>query len=243
MINKHIHVGLIILFTVSLLMAGCSPSQATPSAAPTVDANAIYTQAAQTVQAGQALTQAAKPPTQAPTQAASTPTMDPAMAAGLTATAKAILVPPPATGPTATLQPGAPTPTTAKITPLVLPTATKAVVQPPAATGDKCEWVKNIPADNSSFPKKASFDAIIRVKNSGTTTWDNKYALRYFAGDKMGAPNDYYVQGTVKPNTTYDFKFTMTAPDSTGKKELLMVVQNPDGRNMCFINIPLNITD
>ena len=245
MINKHIHAGLIILVAASLFMSACTASQATlTAAAPTVDANAIYTQAAQTVQAGQALTQAAKPPTAAPTQSAATPTvtMDPIMAAGLTATAKAIL-PPPASGPTATLQPGAPTPTAGKITPLVLPTATKAVVQPLASTGDKCEWVKNVPADNSSLPKNSSFDATIRVKNTGTTTWDNRYALRYYAGDKMGAPSDFLVQHAVKPNDTYDFNFPMTAPDSTGKKELLMVVQNPDGRNMCAINIPLNITD
>ena len=245
MINKHIHTGLLILVAASLLMAACSTPQATPSAAPTVDANAIYTQAAQTVQAGQAQTQAAKPPTQAPTQAAATPTvtMDPNMAAGLTATAKAVLGPGAASGPTATLQPGAPTPTQGKITPLVLPTATKAVVQPPASTGDKCEWVFNSPADNTSIPRNSSFDASIRVKNIGTTTWDNRYALRYYAGDKMGAPSDFVVQHAVKPNEAYDFNFPMKAPDSTGKKEVLLVVQNPDGRNMCFINMPLNITD
>jgi hypothetical protein len=35
----------------------------------------------------------------------------------------------------------------------------------------------------------------------------------------------------------------MKAPNSTGKKEALIVVQNPDGANMCFINLPLEITE
>lgn len=237
--KKSTHAGLCLLVASSLLFAACSPQQATTPAAPTIDANVIYTQAAQTVQAGQALTQAAKPPTQVPTETSQpTATMEPAIAAGLTSTANAAVSPGDDQTGLATATPES------NITPLVLATATKAiVVQPPAATGDKCEWVKNIPADNTEIPKNASFDALIRVKNSGTTTWNERYALRYYAGEKMGAPSDFYVQGEVKPNSTYDFVFSMKAPNSTGKKEVLLVVQNPDGRNMCFINIPLEITE
>ena len=62
MIKKNILAGLIVLVAGSLLLGACSAQQ-TPTAVPTVDANAIYTQAAQTVQAGMAQTEAAQPAT------------------------------------------------------------------------------------------------------------------------------------------------------------------------------------
>lgn len=241
MFNKHKLAGLSLLVVSSLLWTACAAQPTATPAAATVDANAIYTQAAQTVEAGQAMTQAAKPATATPTAVEATATMEPNVAAGLTATANAVLSPSNDAALTAT-----PTVTlAANVTPVILPSATKAAVvqQPPASTGDKCEWVSNSPADNTKIPKNASFDTAIRIKNSGTTTWGPTYALRFYAGERMGAPTDYFIQESVKPNMTYDFLFPMKAPDSTGKKEVLLVVQNPEGRNMCFINIPLEITE
>ncbi len=241
MTQKTILTGLSILVAASLLLAGCTSPSASPTTAPTIDTDAIYTQAAQTVQANQVMTQAAKPPTQTPTQpAAPTFTMDPAMAAALTATANAVLQP----GAAATVTPGGPTLTpTAKATLLVLPTATKSVAQPAATSGDKCEWVSNTPSDNTKLTKDSVFDETIKVKNTGTTTWDSRYALRYYAGERMGVPSDFLVQREVKPNEVYTFQFEMKTPSSTGKKEVLLVIQNPEGQNMCFINLPYEIID
>jgi hypothetical protein len=236
--------GLFLLVAVSLLLGSCAGQQVNPTTAPTLDANVIYTQAAQTVQAGQALTQAAKPPTQAPTmEIAPTFTMDANMASALTATANAVLQP---GAPTPTTQAGALTPTAtlaAGLTPIVLPTATKAAVKPPAATGDLCEWVSNSPADNAKLTKNSLFDATIKVKNSGTTTWDNRYALYYWSGERMGAPSSFNVQNEVKPNEVYTFQFEMKTPDTIGKKEVNLVVENPDGRVMCVVNLPYEIID
>jgi hypothetical protein len=238
MMKKYILAGLCLLAVTSLLLAACSPQQPTTQDVPTIDTNAIYTQAAETVQAGISMTEAARPTATVTETPAPTFTMDPAMAQGMTATANAVLQPP------AAETPGGPTATQSSI--VVLPaTATRpASAQAPAATtGDLCEWVSNNPTDNAKIPKNASFDANIRVKNSGTTTWDNRYALRFYAGDRMGVPTDFYVTGEVKPGSAHSFVFPMKAPDATGKKEVLMVVQNPDGRNMCFINLPLEITE
>ncbi len=245
--NKRNLTGLFILVAASLLIGSCSGQAGSPTTAPTLDANVIYTQAAETVQAGQAMTQAAQPPTQAPTKSiAPTFTMDAGMATSLTATANAVLQPGAQTTPAATTQAGALVPTAtlaAGLTPIVLPTATKASVAPPAATGDLCEWVSNSPSDNTKLTKSSLFDETIKVKNTGTTTWNNKYALRYYAGERMGVPSDFFVQKEVKPGEVYTFLFEMKTPDSTGKKETLIVIQNPDGRNMCFINLPYEIID
>jgi len=246
---KKILVGVSILMISSLLIGACSSATETP-AAPTIDPNTIYTQAAQTVQASIAKTDEAQPtPTQEPTETpAPTNTVDPTAEAILTSTAESVLPPAGNEGQVSADSTQTPegvvggadaTPTT-----YVLPTATSAAALPPAAsTGEKCEWVANSPQDGTKIQKNNGFDATIVVKNSGTTTWDNRYALRYFAGERMGAPTDYFVQSEVKPGEMYKFIFPMTAPSSTGNKEVLFVVQSPEGVNMCWINIPLEITD
>jgi hypothetical protein len=239
--HKKIHLTGLFLVAVTMLVTACSGPQTTPTTAPTIDAKLIYTQAAQTVQAGQALTQAAKPPTVTPTQAMPpTATMDAAMAQGLTATAEAVLKAGGATA-TPTGQAGVTIPT-ATLAAGIIPTATKSnAALPPIA--DKCEWVSNSPSDNTKLTKNSAFDAVIKVKNSGTTTWNTKYAMRYYAGERMAVPSDYFIQKEVKPNEVYTFQFEMKTPSSTGKKEVLIVIQNPDGRNMCFINLPFEIVD
>lgn len=244
--NKKILVGVSILMIGSLLIGACSSVTETPTA-PTVDANTIYTQAAQTVQAGIAKTDEAQP-TQAPTETpAPTNTVDPTAEAILTSTAESVLPPggnegeasaDPTQTPEGVVGGEAATPTV-----YTLPTATSAAPPPATSTGDKCEWVANSPQDGTKIQKSNGFDTTIVVKNTGTTTWDNRYALRYFAGERMGAPSDYFVQSEVKPGEMYKFIFPMTAPSSTGNKEVFFVVQSPEGTNMCWINIPLEITD
>jgi hypothetical protein len=237
MTKKHILAGLSLLILSGLILAACSGGSPVVEQ-PTVDPNSILTQAAQTVAAGITMTAASQPtatftPTVEPTN-----TMDANTAAGLTATAKAVLQP--ATGATPLASPIGGLATT----PVVIPTATgHAVVStaPAVASPDKCEWVANSPADNSQLKKNASYDATLVVKNSGTSTWDETISLRFFGGERMGIPKDYNVQGEVKPGELYKFIFTIVMPDSTGTKQALLVVQNGEGVNMCFINLPYEV--
>lgn len=250
--KQHTLAGLCILVLGSILLAACGGQPSAATATP--DPNLIVTEAFLTVQAGMALTQAVLPTaTETPT-VQPTNTMDPTMAAGMTATSQAVTNPllptnttvaltPVGGTPAAGTTPGVGTTPPAATTPQVVPTATSGAAAPPPAntSGDKCEWVSNSPADNSVLKKNASYDATIVVKNSGTTTWSNKYALRFFGGERMGIPTDFYVQREVKPGENYSFIFTITMPNSTGKKEALMVVQNAEGSTMCWINLPIDV--
>ncbi len=229
MTKKNLLAGLIFLVAGSMLLAACSAQQ-TPSAAPTVDANMIYTQAAQTVQAGLAETPA--PPTSAPTEAQSaTATMDPNMSLALTATAQSIMP----GGATATTGAGQPTATKsagATATKAAVPTATKAVVgTQPKATGDKAELVAQDPGDGGKVSASQDFNVSLTFKNTGTTTWTNKYALKFYAGDKMGSPNDVVMTKDVKPGETITLRFIMHSSDSAGSKRTIWVIQNADGVN------------
>jgi hypothetical protein len=241
MTNKHIMAGLSLLILCGLILAACS--KGTPKVnQPTPDPNLILTQAAQTVAAGITQTAAAQPTATYTLTVEPTSTMDAAMAAGLTATANAVLQVP--TQPAAGATPLASPTVGLATTPVVIPTATgRAVVStaPAPASPDKCEWVANSPADNSELKQNASYDATIVVKNTGTSTWDNTVVLRFFGGERMGIPKDYNVQGEVKPGELYKFIFTIVMPDSTGDKQALLVVQNSEAVNMCFINLPYKV--
>lgn len=241
MTKKNVLAGLILLLAGSLLVTACSAQQ-TPTTAPSIDTNAIYTQAAQTVQAGLAKTPVE--PTRAPTepQAAATATMDPNIALALTATAQSVQP----GGATATLAAGQPTATTAAgatATLAVLPTATKAVVTQPKSTGDKAELIGQVPGDGSNVSKNQQFDVSLTFKNTGTTTWTKKYALKFFAGDRMGSPNDVVMTKEVPPGDTITLSFVMKASDKKGAKRTIWVLQNPDGVNFYSLYLETNVID
>jgi hypothetical protein len=236
MTKKNILAGLIILVIGSLLLSACSTPEAT-TVVPTVDANLIYTQAAQTVAASVAQTDAARPQPTATQEPQPTNTMDPNMAAAMTATANAVLN---VGAPTATLAAGQPT-ATLQATLAPLPTATSAaVVSTPKPTGDKAELVGQDPDDGTSVGQKDIVTVRLKFQNTGTTTWNRNYRLVYFAGEKMGL-NDMNIREEVPPGSTTELIFQLTAPSSSGSKKVIWVLQNPDGVNFYSLWLELNV--
>ena len=126
----------------------------------------------------------------------------------------------------------------------VIPTATSAVVAPPpAATGDKAELSGQTPTDGTSVPKNATFTTTIVLTNVGTTTWTTAYQLVFFAGDRMGSPNDFNMPHEVKPNETVRLVFDMKADGSAGQKRTIWAVQNAEGRNFYDLWLDITVTD
>ncbi len=229
MVRTLISTGVILLAASALFLASCSPAQ--PVAQPTVDANLVYTQAAQTVQAQM--------------KANATSTVAPTNTVAPTKTVAAS--PTPKVTATATQAAGNGTPTATQTPAAAVPASTATAAGgaelPPAQTsGDKCDWVSQSPTDGTKIGKNSSWDMTILVKNSGTTTWNKSYALKFYAGDRLGSPADYFVQKDVKPGEMYKFAFAMSAPDSTGKKQANWVIQNADGRNFCPIFLQIEVT-
>lgn len=245
MTKKHILAGLIILVIGSLLMAGCSGAQNTPAAS-TVDANVIYTQAAQTVQAGIAQTDVANPTATFTATVQPTKTMDPVMAAGLTQTAQAVLQPGKTTV-TATGAAGAGTGTTTKtpiatLKPVTQATATQAVVaQQPKSTGDKAELVSQDPGDGYSAGANDYITMTLVIKNTGTTTWSTGYTLVYYAGERMDSPADFNMPKDVPPGDTVSLVFALKAPSNAGNYQIIWSMRNADGTNFYPIYFKLNV--
>jgi hypothetical protein len=246
--------GIIVILSAALLLAACSGSKS--PAAPTGDANAVYTQAAATVSAGLTQTAAKNPApsaTPAPPTAtatteskAPTPTIEqpgPSNQATATKTPAGGIQPTATkaagTQPTATKAAGT-QPTATKSS--LIPTATKAAAPPPA-TGDKGLWVSQSPVDKTKIQKSATFTMTYVIKNTGTTTWTTKYALRFYAGSQMSGPNDTNLIKDVPPGESAVITFTMVAPDTAGNTSTVWVLTNADGANFYSVNLDLAITD
>ncbi len=199
-----------LLLLVLIILVGCS---APAASTPTIDPKMVYTQVAQTVAAQ--ITNAAKltpkatftlMPSDTPAPSI-TPKATNATVVALTGTVAA------------TNAPGIATAT-------LVPTSSGAL--PPIP--DKMEYISQSIADNTKFSPGQTFTMNWTIKNIGTTTWDNKYLVRFFGGVRCGAADDA-IGGTVEPKETYEVSLKMTTPTTPGSYSTLWVITNPDGRN------------
>lgn len=227
---KRTTLRLILLLAGLVLLASCSnqAQRTTAPDQPTVDANLIYTQAAQTIEASFKLTQDALPPTAAPTDTQAPdelPTETPETQATAT-----LAAPEPSATPTNTAPP--------------LPTATLAPAATATPTVDRAELVSLSPSRGIKVNKNASWDMTVTVKNSGGFTWKkSETSLRYNSGEQMGSPTAFVTQKDVKPGENYSFVFTMTAPDSTGKKQVYWALVNNEGQELLYIDFDVEVVD
>ncbi|MBN1371838.1 MAG: hypothetical protein JW987_07840 [Anaerolineaceae bacterium] len=216
------------LMVFGLILSACT-TQATPEA-PTLDANAIYTQAAETVAAGLELTQQAMP----------TSTVTPIPPA--TATPTVINAQATQPGPDATQAAGGDV--TLTVQPSLTPMGAIATAAP-ATSGDKMEWITNTPADNSKVQKGAFIEVFFTIKNTGTTTWTGDYTIRYFAGDTLGTrPVINFPVQEVKPGETVKLPLgTLQAPQEAKATMTWWKITNAEGKNFGDVTLELEITN
>jgi len=194
------------------------------SGSPTPDANAIFTAAAVTVGAQLSQTAAAKPTSTNTPQPTNTPV--PTMTRGTAGTLPAL------PGPGSTLGAG---------TAVALPglaTATRAVV---ASSGDKCEWVRNDPADGAVIDPSTGFDLIYTLKNTGTTTWTTNYKLRYYVGDYFTDGREFNLKEAVAPGSQGRAIADATAPSTKGTYKASFVLTNEQGVNFCVLDYTFTV--
>lgn len=209
MVSKMKITGLLLLLVSILLLSACGSGAAK---SPTPDANAIYTAAAQTVQAE--LTQVA------------------ALTPSATVTPQ----------PTATRQPTATvavSPTLAATLPAGLPGAGTSQARP--TVPDKAEWIANTPADNAVIAPGEKFQIVWRVKNTGTTTWTTQYTYRFFGGDRFHTQDSYNLSAEVKPNEEARLVVDAVAPTSAGEYRTNWVLTNAEGVNFYPIYLIIKV--
>lgn len=211
-----------ILILVALAALAVLPAcgAATP-APPTVDPNAIYTQAVMTVSAGLTETAAARP-TDTPTpEPSSTPEPSPTLP-----------LPPTATqiDQTAMAQPTLAQPA------INTPAPTQAGARPVATTaemgkaGDHASFGSQSPADNTRFPGLSNQQVFWSLVNTGTTTWTTGYKLVWVGGRQLSGEVSIPVTKDVKPGQKFDFYTRMVTPEDKGTYTSYWKLTTPGGQ-------------
>ncbi|MBK8987787.1 MAG: transporter substrate-binding domain-containing protein [Chloroflexi bacterium] len=127
----------------------------------------------------------------------------------------------------------APLPTALPVTATPFPTAT------PVACIDQMTFVQDLNLDdrNMTAPPEISpgqpFRKWWRIRNSGTCTWDNRYALVFVSGNsplaQMGG-QPTFVQGQVLPGQTHDIYADLVSPLTPGTYQAFWSMRNPQGQ-------------
>ena len=202
--QKKFVASALLLTTLAIALSACGGGDAEP----TLDANQVYTQAAETVQVQLTQTAAAMP------TATQTSTPEPTLTPTVT---EAV--------PTMSL-PGETTPQAG------LPGTTQATPAPQQNLPDKATWVSNSPEDGTIKRPGEKFDLVWIMENTGTTTWTTSYQYRYYAGDRVHENvNSYFLPKEVKPGETVELRVDALAPDTGGSKYTLWVLTNAEGAN------------
>ncbi len=194
---------LLLSMGIIFIISGCGP-KATPE--PTLDANMIFTQAAETVQAQLTRTALAMP------TATSTPTEEPTQ------------TPEPTQAPEASPTTAGVEATTASGT-----GATSTV----SANPNKMQFVADVTIpDNTVIDAGAKFVKTWRIKNIGSTVWTEDYKIRFWAGNKMGAVSENINLGkVVNPNQEVEISIEFTAPLASGEYVSKWVLSDEDMAN------------
>jgi len=249
-VRKPLRQAALVLIIAASLITACSGGAA---AEPTVDVGAINTAAVETAmgQLSAQFTQTA--------QAGPTATTLP--------TNTAIPLPTFALPGAATASPGAGngalptvsfnnTPVASNTTPLpgftALPTAGGGSTGPTASLGDACnnsEFVSDITVpDNTTLAPGTNFQKVWQVKNTGSCTWDEGYALVYIGGSNPNLdPYTYEIKKSsdfVAGGSTVNLALNLTTPCTPGDYQGTWRMRNDQGAYFgTYLTVIVKVTD
>ncbi|PWB77366.1 MAG: hypothetical protein C3F07_02270 [Anaerolineales bacterium] len=125
--------------------------------------------------------------------------------------------------PTATLSISTPTP-------LAFETFTPVPPLQPVVRCDAASFVSDVTyPDGTVVSRGNTFTKTWRIKNTGTCTWTNSYALVFVSGEKFGAKNAVSLQTSVEPGKTVDLSVQLTAPNQDGRYRGFWQLRNASG--------------
>jgi hypothetical protein len=95
---------------------------------------------------------------------------------------------------------------------------------------DQANFIQDVTIpDGAKIGPGQAFTKTWRLKNIGTCTWNNGYALAFTSGDSLGAPAIINLPGDVPPNGTVDVSVDMKAPTAPGKYTGFWKLRNAAG--------------
>lgn len=118
-----------------------------------------------------------------------------------------------------------PTPSPTQSPTIPAPTPTLACDQ--AAAGNPIDVT--IPDDTELMPGQ-SFTKIWRLQNTGICTWTPDYAVRFFYGAQMSAPESIPLRQAVAPGETIEIAVDMIVPQNSGVQQGNWKLRNAAGQ-------------
>lgn len=238
MSKNMIRTTIILILPVILVFTGCT-SQGEQE--PTLDPDAIYTAAAQTVEAQ--LTNAAEQ-SLPPTNTAIPPTEEPLPTAE-SQTGGTPAQPPVGDTPVVPPQeqtPGAPLLATS--TPFSLATLTSTL---PAPSSMEYERISQNPEDGTVLNPNRSFDMIWEIKNTSTSTWTELFTVEFFLGDRFGGDRYtqtiYQFRAPVPPGESIFVIVDMRTPKTHGEYYSWWKLKDELGANFGDVSVTIIVGD
>lgn len=114
------------------------------------------------------------------------------------------------------------------------PTATITNTRAPATNTpqpcDQAGFIQDVSIpDGAKLTPGQVFTKTWRLRNTGTCTWNNSYAMVFASGDAMGAPAVVNLPGNVPSYATVDLSIQMKAPTAPGKYQSNWKLRNSTG--------------
>jgi len=95
---------------------------------------------------------------------------------------------------------------------------------------DEITYVADVTVeDGTVIQPGTTFVKTWRVQNTGTTTWDQSYALRFARDNRMEAPERVPLARQVKPGEVIEISVTLTAPQTPGRHRSTWKLCNAQG--------------
>lgn len=195
---------LLLISLAALTLAACSPAEVSPTPTP-VDVNAIASQVAATIYAGQTGTASAMPTSTSTATLTQTPTAT--ITTTPTATKVVYTVP---------IQPIIPVFTTTGTPGTLVPSPTATPAGGGAVGCNNAAFVQDVTIpNNSKMNPGESFTKTWRIKNTGTCGWNFGYKFTFIGGELFGS-DTVKIRRNVGPGGLTDFSLDMVAPNSPG---------------------------
>lgn len=95
---------------------------------------------------------------------------------------------------------------------------------------DQAQFIADVTIpDGTKMAPGQAFTKTWRLRNLGSCTWDNRYALVFAGGDALGAPAVVNLTGSVPTGATVDVSIDMAAPGIPGTYISRWKLRNPAG--------------
>jgi hypothetical protein len=110
-----------------------------------------------------------------------------------------------------------------------LPSSTPAPTSTPACK-NSAEFVRDITIpDGARVQPGQYFTKIWLLRNNGTCTWNEFYAMKNFSGESMGVKAPQLLQRTVDPGETAQIAIDLVAPNQEGTHLGYWILQDDQG--------------